>query len=339
MTKKQTGWHDGGKDNKCFAQKGQCPFGGESGTEGHFPPTPEGKKQLEEYIKNHHQDSSFSTVDNETEKSVDPEVAKFTELAFSPQSHVRVDVAMDPNIPEEVMLKIIAESDDSMQLQMLGQNEAITPRAQQALWDAATKSRDLAQRFSEHPWLPSLTMLASNKNTTPEILDKLAKHDLLGPVKNAAANTNTSEETLWHLVKNNFNPWVQKVVVENPNSTSEMLEELSNTGDVAVKVAIAENPKVSKETLMKLAKYPEDERKMILSLDIKDPGPVTKNVAVLTAIIENPKVTSDILDFVVEGGDKEIIELVKKHPQTTMKTLLKIAEKENFNDEEDDKES
>jgi len=61
--KKQTGWHDGGKDNRCFAQKGQCPFGGESGVEGHFPPTEEGKRQLLEYIEKKHSGKEFSTIE------------------------------------------------------------------------------------------------------------------------------------------------------------------------------------------------------------------------------------------------------------------------------------
>jgi len=48
---RQTGWHDGGKDNRCFADNGKCPFGGDSGREGHFPPTEEGKRQLEKYLE------------------------------------------------------------------------------------------------------------------------------------------------------------------------------------------------------------------------------------------------------------------------------------------------
>jgi len=63
--KAQTGWHDGGKDNRCFAKVGKCPFGGATGIEGHFPPTNEGKAQLEEYIKNKYDSKQVLKTDNQ----------------------------------------------------------------------------------------------------------------------------------------------------------------------------------------------------------------------------------------------------------------------------------
>jgi len=91
---RQTGWHDGGKDNRCFAAKGKCPFGGSTGTQGHFPPTAVGKKMLEQYLEDQYGRGNNPRIymikyDENTENVEHPQ-------AYIPGTDILVDEGMVP---------------------------------------------------------------------------------------------------------------------------------------------------------------------------------------------------------------------------------------------------
>lgn len=135
-------------------------------------------------------------------------------------------------------------------------------------------------------------ILASNPNTSPQILSKLAEHPIGGVRVLVASNYNITQNTLDNLIEDR-NPEVRAAALANPKLDSILREQLANL----------DNPNLSSQDLLELAN--------------------SKYTAVRAKVVQHPNVDASILKKL--AYDKIIVRLaVAKHPKTPTDILTKF---------------
>jgi len=342
--KKQTGWHDGGKDNKCFAQKGQCPFGGESGVEGHFPPTAEGKKKLEEYIAEKH--SKEKLFEQNNEKKLTP---KQQLLQRFPTKNQQLKAAKTKQTSAEDLLLLSTVKGDAAceVLWWLAQNKNTPAEALVNVIEYKTK------RWGTEPMLPEI--FSNHPNCNEEVVEALAR-GVLATKCRAAESSLLSDETFLKLTKDD-DYLVRVNCMASPKITEEIMTEmLRKENNFEVMAEIAEKTK-NPETLNTLLKKFDDDEYVDLTTNEDCSYNVLCNIAAnaytpeeallkivneykgqyaAASVLSNPRVSAKIIDVLADNyiaakgkvAYPDMLKDIKNNPQTSMKTLLKLKEYE-----------
>jgi len=198
---------------------------------------------------------------------------------------------------------------------------AMLARSNNANAEQLTKIANICSQYKENNdnnnGVEEITLqaVAGNKNAAPQLLKKLASHRLLS-VKTEAAS--------------------------NPNTPAASLERLATLFQPQLFDPLMENPKLPVKAQMNLLKNSDF---------IRDPYRATDNVLNL---LKNPNVDVTVLDYLADNITEDtydnynvykqkvidktkILDAVRKHPKTSMKTLLKLGN-QTVDDKGDDNE-
>jgi len=299
--KKQTGWHDGGKDNKCYATNGQCPFGGASGYDGHFPPTEDGRKQLLEYIEKKHK--LFASMDEEQKTApanrfANADLKKFNKRYISDPNHRDGWPYSDPSVPSK---KDTARNPKSSE-------EDLYILCNTDFDDNSGKKGKLLDDLLDNPTTPpeGLELIArflrdsefTNWNRTKALLEHPNCNALCADYLAESENTDRREEA-----------------AQSPKISDEMLERLMDDSHHAVRKATIWNPKITLEQLDRLASTAKSGFH-----GRNDPG-YYDDYYVHRDLATSKRATAEILDKLSKSSDFQVITNVAQNSNTSPKTL------------------
>jgi len=368
-SKKQTGWHLGGKDKRCFAESGKCPFGGESGRENHFPPTPEGLRQLEERIGEiveAEKQQDIAECEKEqfqlsgTVKYVILEQNWYNRHITGPTSpllkqwlpnapelvNARTDMASPQRKLARKMFETVSEDAVSTMLK-ISDTKAKLKTAQ------TTNDVELIKAFAFDNDIYVRRSICENPNTPRELIDYLIETEGLSILAWPLARNPQPQMDLIHKLANSKKPDCMLAVIDCRLITPEMLASLGARGNKQVKWSVARHPKTSAKTLLSMTKYLDGDVEIALSRNPNTPADA------LDIIVNNNETQDDLVDNVLAhknasaatltkifqypfkrpGRRQKVFELLRNNPNTPMKILLKIAEiesEENDNVEDDE---
>jgi len=125
-----------------------------------------------------------------------------------------------------------------------------------------------------------------------------------------AKNPNTSPQLLKRMTTHRLLD-VKTAAAENPNTPTELLDRLSALKQGSLFSALVKNPKLSLQAQKNIIANPLFSEKY--------------NSNYRENFLKNPGLDPKILDILADSPDSKIVEMVKKHPRTSMKTLLKLG--------------
>ena len=191
--------------------------------------------------------------------------AELDELAKSPHSFVRMDVANNPNTSSKTLALLSNETENMNVLYGVARHNN-TPT-------------DILDKLSNHPNNDVRKWVAFNKNTSPATLEKLSKDKYWEVKLMIARNHNAPEEILLNYAKsgggevmyaiannpgtsynvqnevaNYWNPAIRETLAQNPNTNEEILKKLSKDKEVSVRIEVAKNKNTSDSDLISLTK-------------------------------------------------------------------------------------
>jgi len=125
-----------------------------------------------------------------------------------------------------------------------------------------------------------------------------------------------------------------RAIIHNQNSTPEMLKKLSKNRLSSVKEAIARNSKTPDDVLIRYSGMQNGNLLHDLSKNPKLPVEAQINMVdgnindsyLLSQLLDNPNISAEAIDKMVwRRAPKNLIEKIREHPKTSMKTLLKLG--------------
>jgi len=169
-----------------------------------------------------------------------------------------------------------------------------------------------------------MNMLSKSEYATPEQLQEIANI--------AVEDARKADDGKWVSIRPLAN------VAENPNTSPILLKKLASSRYADVKKAVAKNSSTPEAALLKLANVKNSQVQQAFADNQQLP------VKVQLALINNPdfpmryqkilvqknkNLDPEVLDILANSRLKEVRDLVRKHPKTSMKTLLKLSERDN----------
>jgi len=125
-------------------------------------------------------------------------------------------------------------------------------------------------------------------------------------------------------------------VAGNPNIPSALLSRMSKSRYIAVKCAIAKNPNTPEDILLRYSTMKNTGLLKELGSNKKLPVEAQKNIAkenredfwTLKELLNNPSIDPATLDILADSTNGRVVEKVREHPRTSMKTLLHISSRD-----------
>jgi len=232
---------------------------------------------------------------------------------------LRLNMSNSPNLSDNAMKQFL-NSDYVLEESKLAR---ITALAQQIkskktfdeLYEDVTSDDSAVKNFPE-----KLVTVTKSEYATPEQLQNLAnlcsdkmnevapedKFLIEGSLANVAANKNTSKILLKRLSTSRLVD-VKIGVAGNPNAPEDVLKRLSTLSSDRILFNLAENPSITPKIQTDLFQ---------------------KHVYLWRNLVKNPNLSPETLDVMADSKNKFIVDEVRKHPKTSMKTLLKLGERE-----------
>lgn len=185
--------------------------------------------------------------------------------------------------------------------------------------------------------------VASNPNTTLDVLEMLSDDNSDYVKKSVADNPNCPKEILEKLAKLD-NVHIHKAIAENPNATTEILNSFANTYDNKVQNALLKNKNINEETLDKML---EGSFTPSVLKEIAKNEKATEKIfekiiqksslsSVMNSIINSPNSTSETIDKIFEKNlketDDDIDMYIAQSEKTSPETLKKLFDKPNVDD-------
>lgn len=198
--------------------------------------------------------------------------------------------------------------------------------------------------------------VASDINSSPELLRKLAYKGSPRTQAVAAMNPSTPLEAAIYVASNSYEQTKSKIA-KDPNARPEVLSVLSKDRSIMVLIYVAKNPNTSQEDLLKLtakndstvnssiasnknisrevieALYDFDDLSTIAAL-AKNPNTPTEiladlanheNKRVIRGVAENMNTHPDVLSDIALRGEEKAKSIVAKNPNTPRETLTKLS--------------
>jgi len=167
---------------------------------------------------------------------------------------------------------------------------------------------------------------------------------ILRTVLNLDLSTEQIKELTEYSLANKTLDWVPGRILHNPNTSPEVLKRMSTNRQIVVKRAIAENANTPKDVLVKYSKMKNSRLLQSLCRNDNLPVEVQLNIArtsneenlyaVQLGLLEHPGIDTKTLDVLADSRIHGIVEKVKNHPKTSMKTLLRLSSENADEDEE-----
>jgi len=207
------------------------------------------------------------------------------------------------------------------------QNNLKTPHQQlllqQVLWHSPVKltSQQLRQ-------IAEIGMITNSKYTHEFTLQQVCR------------NENTEPEILKKLSTNRYRD-VKIAIAQNPNTPAEVLIKYSKMKNGLLLWDMAGNQNLPVEAQINIAKYSNAQAAKYKKDKPVDRTPHTEIVPGVGAVVyqapeetdftaelllRNPKIDTQTLDELANSPLDKIVRLVKQHPKTSMKTILRIQE-------------
>jgi len=163
-----------------------------------------------------------------------------------------------------------------------------------------------------------------------ELAEKMLKNGEIWQLNEICSNPETPPAVLKVLSKQVGGQKLKERIAENPNTPQDVLIRLSKLKSPDTLTALARNKKLSQEVQLRLAEA---------KLNAGEERWVLRN------LLGNPTINAETIDVIAKRPDLnrmgwrmnfDYIKEIKKHPKTSMKTLLMLAE--NYPDAEEDEE-
>jgi len=124
-------------------------------------------------------------------------------------------------------------------------------------------------------------------------------------------NSKTTPQLLKKLSKNKSS-WVKSIIAGNENTPQDVLLRYSTMSDRSGLIsALGQNKKLPVEAQMNIAKNK------------------SHKFWTLEKLLSNQSLDPAVIDYLADNGPKQLTATIKKHPRVSMKTLLKLSEREN----------
>jgi len=204
--------------------------------------------------------------------------------------------------------------------------------------------------------------VASNRNSSTDLLEDLAYNGSPRAQVAAATNPSTPLEAAIH-VANNSGDQGKCTIAKNPDTNPSVLSVLSKDKSVMVLLFVVKNPNTPKEDLLRLAKYGEDGIKfklasnknlsreiidvlyedgdemvhLAIAKNLNTPTQILSdlvnydNERILCAIAENENTHPDVLSGIAERGKEKAKAIVAKNPNTPTEVLTKLSRHASLN--------
>jgi hypothetical protein len=206
------------------------------------------------------------------------------------------------------------------------------------------------------------SFVASNENTSPELLADIAYNGSGKAKAVAAINPNTPLEAAMHVV-NSSGDQGRSTIAKNPKTPPAVLSQLSKDTSLTPLLFLVRNPNVPQEDLLRLAKgdndiiksklasntnlgieaievlYGLEDESINLSLakNPNTPQEILTNLSkhasmnVQTGVATNPNASPDILSDIAISGHEKAKAAVAKNPKTPTETLTKLSRHPSMN--------
>ena len=264
---------------------------------------------------------------------------------------VLAEIAGNPKTPVDVLKNLISNDNFEVQKELLLNPNFPIPELDNLL--KSTKHDEIKNIINEK-------LEEKKKKELEEI-----KNGTIFSKQSVASNPNTTLDVL-KMLSEDESDYVKKSVADNPNCPSDILDKLSESNNEHIYKAIAENPNVSSSTLLKIADKTEDDKVKnaiiknknasadvlneifsknsnnfnILSLLLQNKN-ITDEIAVGAAkynnsmldgyLLGNKNTSNEALDTIAKNkmnieGQSYILKKISEHPNcftSTMKEMLK----------------
>jgi len=242
----------------------------------------------------------------------DKDYSKQPLLLEAQQDHLRMMICQHPKLDNDLVVKIIKTGTNFQKKELMKFHQVNTPEY--------------------HAEVEKLTQL-DDKNSDNWDIKKAAGRALAG---STVTPPNDLIKMANQAVEKNDTSMMLKVA-SNLNTPPNLLKQMSKTRLLNVKKAIAINPNTPADVLVRYSKMKNDRLLMTLGQNKKLPLAAQLNIAAtcqndsfpLSGLLKNPTLDPAVLDFLADSNNPKVVETVKNHPKTPMKTLLKISSRES----------
>lgn len=241
----------------CSAKKEKCPFGGETGTEGHFDTLSEARAYYESKSKNK---QTYNTLKQPKDKinakrtkaATSKVIKELKELSEDTDEITRGEVANNPNITKSIAKNLLKDQSSLVSYNIAKNPKIADKDLPKSIIDNLDKETFIARGLSENP-----------NSLAYDTYKKLSSVDDRFISTNLATNINTPQEIVLESLKG-FHEVVSYLNVMTPeNTNSAILEKCWNVlkeGDTA-KITpydkFLDNPHITIKILKEIVSRPE----------------------------------------------------------------------------------
>lgn len=260
---------------------------------------------------------------------------KTLEYLKNDEWHVRLGVASNPNTPLDTLSELADSSDVNIAYEAKRNLERNNQTIQQA--SNLNTSPEILTRLAQSKYEIVRRYVASNPNTPTKILDYLKNSTKKVRIA-IAENPHTPEKTLDYL-KGDCETEVRIAVTQSPQTSEKILNYLMNDKRTSVRISIAINPNTSDSTLQKIAnsltEYSYDVMvdfvsKMRQAQNENTPPKILAQLAnkdesipIRKAVARNPNTSKKTLDY-LKKDEWHVLTEVAKNPHTSINALKSL---------------
>jgi len=232
---------------------------------------------------------------------------------WKPLYSMRREALSHGNLGDDTIKRLVMEDGDNDDLWALANSQRIKSSKvfNEIYQDVLTNPK-----YAESEKTSVLRILAKSECATSEQLSQIAnlcedyrsyrfREWALGSI---ARHKNTPPQLLKKLATHRLED-VKRAAADNPHTPTASLDRLATLKQGNIINALLKNPNLSATGQMNLIK-----------------NPIMDEDGIKNLLKENSNLDPAVLDKLADYGDKEIVELVKQHPKTSMKTLLRLGE-------------
>lgn len=172
--------------------------------------------------------------------------------------------------------------------------------------------------------------VAKNPNTPPEAFIKLANDDDEYVRVAVAKNPSTPLEVSLELL-NNLEPRIKRTIAKDPDTTTELLSALASDDDLLVREAVAANDNTPQKILVKLADDSNELVRETVAANENTPPDVLRKLAsdpeenVRVISLGNPNMPPDVLRELANDEDQDVKLEIAHNPNTPIDVLKMFA--------------